>query len=888
MKSRTLTLLTCFVLVASLFGGSSLTNVALAASQLANTPKDNPAPTFAPAAVNSPGLLTIPYSTATVTVDGSCSQNEYGATGFSFADGTDAAGDSTGTVYLTNDGDFLYVCMVGTSGTFNTRFGALYLDPQGNGSSYTYAQSDDFQLKVNLPDPTGSARSSFHGSGAAAGTLRILQWNSLWSGAATTGKADQVEYKIPLKNFGINACYGIFGLAVYHHWFAAQGNDYGWPSNQWYDQPHTWQLATLGNKGCANGTAGNIAYVYRGNTLDASSFYSMLSTAGYTVDLIPLGDVLNAATNFANYDLIIIADDTGTLNQWGSSGLTAAQVAKIADPVPGKAVKPIIGLGEGGYAFFGQLSMFIGWPHGWHGPQNAINRNSPASDPYFLGVSTLTDPVPHYLTPINSVGIYTALPPAGVSFLGLEDPTVDHASLSYESCRWLWGNSGNPLGMTADGQIIFLNTVKEARAFQCDPAPTPPPDTCYKVEKSVVPTTAVTPGSMLTYTLTYTFNLGANCLTSSAKLVDVVPAGTTFVPGSADEGISPAADGSLTWLVTASDPGAHTRSFKVIVSDSACTSANPVVTNTAEMRVSGFPPKSSTPVTNDVTCPPIGLPNHEPVFAETELKASPYPLRLGQITQVSVRVENLNPTPQAVTVQFKTSPAQFGIGLNYSTLIGSAAATLPASGQAVLSTSFVSTFEGNTCIQAEIMAQGMANPLITQSCLDVTEVLSPGVAANLTVPVRNDTAHNPATIILVVDNTCPGWSAVVTNPASATLSLAAGASSNVTMTVTPPTTGPLGTGCHIDLQAWDNTDPAHPVLIGGVVSWMSRPCICRLTSSRRGKNRKSPLIRIHPWPACRGSCASSWPIHWRFQKPSRSTSRWPISGQGSASSRRLR
>ncbi len=148
---------------------------------------------------------------------------------------------------------------------------------------------------------------------------------------------------------------------------------------------------------------------------------------------------------------------------------------------------------------------------------------------------------------------------------------------------------------------------------------------------------------MLTYTLTYTFNPGANCLITSAKLVDVVPAGTTFVPGSADDGISPAADGSLTWLVADTDPGAHTRSFQVIVADSACITANPKVTNMAEMRVSGFPPKPSFPVENGVTCPPIGLPNHEPVFAETELKASPYPLRIGQLTQVSVRVENLNP-----------------------------------------------------------------------------------------------------------------------------------------------------------------------------------------------------------------------------------------------------
>lgn len=823
MKSRILTLLTCIVLVASLFGGPSLDNAALAMSPVSDLVATSahsdaaaarPGLPLAPTAVNSPSLITIPFiQTVQVSVNGSCDKSEYGgAAAFSFADGTEVSGNNNGTVYLMTDGSSLYVCMVGTTGTLAARFGALYLDPQGNGSSYVFAQQDDFQLTVNLPDLTGATHTTYRGNGAANGYTPDPTLNPVWSGVATTGISDQVEYKIPLKDFNLNSCYGIFGLAVYHHWFAGTGNDYGWPSNQWFDQPRTWQLATLGSHGCGNGTAGKIAYVYRGNTLDAASFYSLLTGASYTVDLVPLSAVLT--TDFSLYDLIVIADDTGSLDQWGSSGLTASQVAKIANPSPGNPVKPIIGLGEGGYAFFGHLSMSIGWPLGWHGPQDHIRRNGGVSAPYFNTVLTV-DPVPHYLTPTNSVGIYIPPqnPPAGVSVLGLEDPLDDHASLTSQNCRWLWGNSGNPLGMTGDGKTIFLNTVSQARIFQCDPVPNPPPPNCYTINKSVLPNSPVIPGTVLAYTLSYDFTVGANC-PISAKLVDVVPFGTTFVPGSASDGISPAADGSLTWLVSAADPLAHIKSFKVIVSDSVC-AANKLVANTAELRPSGFPPVPYNTVTTTVTCPTIGLPNTEPMYAETELAVAPYPLRAGTITVVSVRVSNLTASPQPVSVQFQSSPAQFGIGLAYTTFIN-AAGTVPASGSAVLSAHFIPTVSGNTCIQAAVSAPGLTQPLITQICLDVTEDLSQRAPATLTVPVRNNTAHDPATISLVVDNTCPGWSASITTPISATLSLAAGASSPVTVTVTPPTVGLLGTGCHIDLQAWDVTDPTHPALIGGV------------------------------------------------------------------------
>jgi hypothetical protein len=93
--------------------------------------------------------------------------------------------------------------------------------------------------------------------------------------------------------------------------------------------------------------------------------------------------------------------------------------------------------------------------------------------------------------------------------------------------------------------------------------------------------------------------------------------------------------------------------------------------------------------------------------------------------------------------------------------------------------------------------------------LDVAEVLHPNVPTDVIIPVGNPTAA-PANIDLVVDNTCPGWTAFVT-PTTLFGVLANDTDiRNVTLEVTPPT-GLLGTGCHIDLLGYIGG-----VLIGGV------------------------------------------------------------------------
>jgi len=755
----------------------------------------------APSAANLLTIPAVPVGVGSPKADGACTKAEYVSGLFvDFADGPGGIG--TGSVYLVHDANYLYMCITSPMGTDKARFDSLYVDPQGDGTTYTFAQQDDLSLRLDYAIPTN--QTTFRGTGVINGWQdSSAADNSLWSGAATTGNFDVAEYTLPLANFKINVCSTIFGLAGYHHWFSGTGDDYGWPSNHYFDQPGTWQPVVLDSPAC--GQAGKIAYVFRSNTEDATSFYSLLTTAGYTVTLVPLSDV--TTTDFNQFDLTIIADDTGTLEQWGTppAATGAAQVAQINLPN-----KPILGLGEGGYAFFGRLSLFIGWPMGWHGPQNILTRAAGAPDAIFNGVSA--DPVQHYTTPTNSVGIYTKPSyPSDVIPAAMEEPPDDHSSLIQQGCKMLWGNSGNPTGMTSpDGTLLFLNTVGYMRGFQCPKIPPPPTSCSYSVEKTADPVAGslVKPGTTITYTITYNMASTQNCPITDGKLVDQVPFGTVFVPGSASDGISPGADGLLTWTVSTS-AAALTKTFKVQVMDTACT-GNKILSNVAELRPSAATPLTSTPATtHPVECPPIGLPNTQPMFAEDELKVDPYPLVTGHPTRLSVRVQNLTSSSLPVTVQFQVAPAAtpLGTGLAYTTVATSSAA-LPGSGLAVLTANYLPDAPGNRCFQALVSTPGMADPLVTQSCLDLTEDFQPGNLDKLTIVVRNNSS-TPQAYDLVVENTCPGWTAIV-DP-TVTSSLAPGTSQEVTLGVTPPDPLTLGSGCHIDVQVWSGT-----TLVGGL------------------------------------------------------------------------
>jgi uncharacterized repeat protein (TIGR01451 family) len=551
----------------------------------------------------------------------------------------------------------------------------------------------------------------------------------------------------------------------------------------------------------AQGPAGNVAYVFYGNDAEANSFKILLESAAYTVQLVPLGSVLS--TNFSPFDLILVANDSGNLDQWGTAGLTAAQVAKITEPN-----KPIIGIGEGGYAFFGRLTLYPGWPHGWHGPQDKMDPFPSAPGSFFntLPAGTIT----HYTVPVNSVGIYLSGVPADVSPVGLEVPTKDHSSLILQGCRLLWGGSGSPDQMTADGKTLFLNSVQFMRTFQCPTVPSPDPG-CLSVAKTASPAngTAVVPGQVITYTLNYTYSNDPNCLPAgvAAQLHDAIPADTTFVLGSATDGHSPGVDGALSWTVTRA-AGSQTKQFQVVVSANQCVDQR-LVNNQAMLIEPSKTPLTSNTVSHPVTCPPVGLPNNNPFYAEDEIQVHPYPLVAGYPSQISVRVQNTSAAAQNVSVQFQIA-STLGVGLVYMT-IDTKTATLPALGTALLSTLYTPPASGQYSIQIVVTGPGLNQPLVTQSNLDVSEDFVPGAPDTLTFPVRNNTG-TVADLLLVIRNACPGWTAQITSPSGGVLAgMTPDETRTATLQVIPPTGTILGTKCFIDVEVWSGA-----TLVGGI------------------------------------------------------------------------
>jgi len=164
-----------------------------------------------------------------------------------------------------------------------------------------------------------------------------------------------------------------------------------------------------------------------------------------------------------------------------------------------------------------------------------------------------------------------------------------------------------------------------------------------------------------------------------------------------------------------------------------------------------------------------------------------------------------------VTVEFMLS--DFGIGLTFNRINPISGANprtviIPAHSSIVVCLEFLPGAPGHHCLAVKL---SMPNGYVTYSRrnLDVAELLEPNVPEEVPIAVGNPTPAM-ADIDLVVDNTCPGWSAWV----SPTLLVGVGPNSTdvrtAVLTVTPPA-GLLGGGCHIDLLATINGQ-----LIGGV------------------------------------------------------------------------
>ena len=195
-----------------------------------------------------------------------------------------------------------------------------------------------------------------------------------------------------------------------------------------------------------------IAYILRDAADTAAAYEEWIEQNGVGVDLIQMESVPHV--DLDKYRMFIIGPDTGNLNDWGNDDIIGALV---------KLERPVLGLGEGGYAFFGKLNLRIGWDKGAHSDGTAVEENLPADAfwhyPYDM-VSGEQRLWKLYEEKSARVDILLPRDQTGLASFGLNDVDKRYANLIMENEFWmLWGFQDGPKQMTTEGRQLFINAV---------------------------------------------------------------------------------------------------------------------------------------------------------------------------------------------------------------------------------------------------------------------------------------------------------------------------------------------------------------------------------------------------------------------------------------------
>jgi hypothetical protein len=196
-----------------------------------------------------------------------------------------------------------------------------------------------------------------------------------------------------------------------------------------------------------------VAYIWQDDLKTGNAYRNLLVAHGYIVDFVHMGEV--AGKNWNPYNLIVVGPETGNGANWG----TVAAVAALE-----KSSKPIVGLGEGGYAFFGKVKPAIGYPNGWHGTENRTYVMDTLHEvwhhPYDIAfgrerIVTVYNKTAH-------VGIQVPTrPPTDMTLIGREPADQTHYNLIQQTARYLlWGFQNGPAAMTTEGRQLFINVAR--------------------------------------------------------------------------------------------------------------------------------------------------------------------------------------------------------------------------------------------------------------------------------------------------------------------------------------------------------------------------------------------------------------------------------------------
>ncbi|NOZ28107.1 MAG: VWA domain-containing protein [Chloroflexi bacterium] len=195
------------------------------------------------------------------------------------------------------------------------------------------------------------------------------------------------------------------------------------------------------------------AYIWREDLATAKAYKQLLESDAFVVDLIPQGDAI-FKTLWRRYSLIVIGPDTGEGREWGTQDMVNTLLEYRI---------PVLGVGEGGYAFFGKAQLTIGFPNGWHGGERrtlAVDAahqvwHSPYAIP--LGKGRLAE----VYEKTGHIGIYIPRPSKDITLIGREPGNETHYNIVQQAGRFLlWGFKAGPSSMTEDGRHLFINIAR--------------------------------------------------------------------------------------------------------------------------------------------------------------------------------------------------------------------------------------------------------------------------------------------------------------------------------------------------------------------------------------------------------------------------------------------
>ncbi len=233
-------------------------------------------------------------------------------------------------------------------------------------------------------------------------------------------------------------------------------------------------------------------YIYREDRATGEAFQQFFAEHGYKLDLASMADLLKVP--LAPYRTIIIGYDTGDMTSWGDSRLINYLI---------ESQKAIVGIGEGGYAFFGKLSLDIGYPNGGHGSETrslVLDRSQSIYRTPFA-ISIPRDDILTLYKESPCVLLNWDRRPLDVLPIGRDPDSQVYYTIAQEQERFLlWGYGAAPRAMIEPCQELFINACHLPITFPATPTPTRTPTRTYTptATRTRTPTRTPTPGPDLT------------------------------------------------------------------------------------------------------------------------------------------------------------------------------------------------------------------------------------------------------------------------------------------------------------------------------------------------------------------------------------------------------